>query len=234
MQKLTQILKRKRCKLDNENINDSLKPLQENVMPQEVTKPDGVVEANSGGRPSIENDLELQEQYLRIFKERTIGNKTIPELMVIENISKDKAYDAIAWVEKNYLKLLPEESYARYKYILAERKRKLEEHIEALEVGDPILDNKGIPLLDLSGKPYLMKDRELIRLFLKDLFELDKAEMQMDSVIKGTVNLSQTYNQATNVVVNNVDQIVNEAQKFSPEDKEILIQLMKKYGRPPK
>lgn len=78
-------------------MDEDNKPSSQVSQSQEVSLTGGVVKCPSGGRPSIEEDLELQREYAEIYRARIIDGMSEEEVALARAISRGKVKNAVQW-----------------------------------------------------------------------------------------------------------------------------------------
>lgn len=188
-----------------------------------------------GGRRRIDEDEELQEEYFKIFRIKSLGSLSNYEVAKIMQCSPAKVSNAVRYVTNNWTRLTPDEGYANYKNLLSQRKRDIEKDIAEAERGSPVIDPlTGQALLDENGKPYIRKDKEFIRRIKRDRIELDKLEMQLDCMLNQNVLMAKNaFLGQVNITENNIQEIVVTSNKMTVADRNTLKEVLEKYARPP-
>lgn len=175
---------------------------------------------SNSGRPSIEEDIDKQLEYYKIFHTKVTSLKSYPEVAKDLGISVTKVGEACRWVRDNWEKLATPEFYIESEAFVRGRIQELTAMIEeqtALVRGNP---ERGI-----APQP-------LLRMGLLNTMAQRAVYDKMWLEVRGTINATTTLTQNIQVNVHNEQKL--EIVNLSDEDRQKLIEMAKRYGEPPK
>jgi len=142
------------------------------------------------GRPSIEENEELQKQYFNIYFNYTIGRRSIHELAKALDVSAEKIDYALRWVRSNFKVYAREDLLIDAINVVRERLKELETIKSEMFV--TMTDEKGITKRSLSPK----SENAYIGL-MKVIQEYEMKELELTGLIQSksiAVNLYPTGN----------------------------------------
>ena len=142
------------------------------------------------GRPSIEENEELQKQYFNIYFNYTIGRRSIHEMAKALDVSAEKIDYALRWVRSNFKVYAREDLLIDAINVVRERLKELETIKSEMFV--TMTDEKGITKRSLSPK----SENAYIGL-MKVIQEYEMKELELTGLIQSksiAVNLYPTGN----------------------------------------
>ena len=142
------------------------------------------------GRPSIEENEELQKQYFNIYFNYTIGRRSIHELAKALDVSAEKIDYALRWVRSNFKVYAREDLLIDAINVVRERLKELETIKSEMFI--TMTDEKGITKRSLSPK----SENAYIGL-MKVIQEYEMKELELTGLIQSksiAVNLYPTGN----------------------------------------
>ena len=142
------------------------------------------------GRPSIEENEELQKQYFNIYFNYTIGRRSIHELAKALDVSTEKIDYALRWVRSNFKVYAREDLLIDAINVVRERLKELETIKSEMFV--TMTDEKGITKRSLRPK----SENAYIGL-MKVIQEYEMKELELTGLIQSksiAVNLYPTGN----------------------------------------
>lgn len=142
------------------------------------------------GRPSIEENEELQKQYFNIYFNYTIGRRSIHELAKALDVSAEKIDYALRWVRSNFKVYAREDLLIDAINVVRERLKELETIKSEMFV--TMTDEKGITKRSLRPK----SENAYIGL-MKVIQEYEMKELELTGLIQSksiAVNLYPTGN----------------------------------------
>jgi len=142
------------------------------------------------GRPSVEENEELQKQYFNIYFNYTIGRRSIHEMAKALDVSAEKIDYALRWVRSNFKVYAREDLLIDAINVVRERLKELETIKSEMFV--TMTDEKGITKRSLSPK----SENAYIGL-MKVIQEYEMKELELTGLIQSksiAVNLYPTGN----------------------------------------
>jgi len=140
------------------------------------------------GRPSVEENEELQKQYFNIYFNYTIGRRSIHEMAKALDVSTEKIDYALRWVRSNFKVYAREDLLIDAINVVRERLKELETIKSEMFV--TMTDEKGITKRSLSPK----SENAYIGL-MKVIQEYEMKELELTGLIQSksiAVNLYPT------------------------------------------
>ena len=142
------------------------------------------------GRPSVEENEELQKQYFNIYFNYTIGRRSIHEMAKALDVSAEKIDYALRWVRSNFKVYAREDLLIDAINVVRERLKELETIKSEMFI--TMTDEKGITKRSLSPK----SENAYIGL-MKVIQEYEMKELELTGLIQSksiAVNLYPTGN----------------------------------------
>lgn len=216
-------------------MDDQDKQLKPETLVPELVNETAEVNSNpkGAGRKSIEDDPELQKEYETIYALKLITDNNFQVARALK-ISVGKVKNAVTWMRKHAEIPNSEEFKKDYRARIAERRYKLKQMASNEEQnGQIICYPNGEPILKADGSPYKKYDKYFVLRIQQELREQDKLEMAIE--ITAPANIQQNNVIIGDVIMNkNVLEVANALNNgIAPEDRLVILGVMKKYGKPP-
>ncbi len=217
---------------------------QDNLSNKEVIAPQPLTETtpqlsspesnkSAVGRPSIEEDKALQEEYLKIYHFKVLaGNIHNKRVAKAFNISEGKVKIACSWVRKTFEILTPEDYFKDGEALVGGRILDLNSQIEDCKKGELVFKADGTAVTDKAGKQVVRVDKKHLRGLMSQRRDYDKMllELRIPRLTAQGLN-NQTFIQ--NNVNIDIEQNVSIINGMAPEDKAKFMEILERYAEPP-